>query len=228
MRDILPEEVLTRIRDRYVTGVADAEAGFNYNDADEDSLTGALGQAISTSNVIRQRVGKDRYEWKIYSRKIRGRGPRAPEKPLGADGIFQIEILDAHGHVVRRKGLPFQAKKGWSAADHRLVDQSKKLLKAAGTGIVIDLAPRGYTSCTLEDVIAANGHKREALAADTVHPLGQVLGDDFLECTIGKVGLYFDPEEERFVEQSIPMGAEALAVTTKVRRRTILRSPRGV
>ena len=31
-------------------------------------------------------------------------------------------------------------------------------------------------------------------------PLGQLLGVDFLECRIGKIGLFFDPETERYFE----------------------------
>ena len=29
--------------------------------------------------------------------------------------------------------------------------------------------------------------------------LGQVLSRDFLDCTVGTIGLYFDPQQEEFV-----------------------------
>ena len=42
MRDLLPEELLRLMHDRFVAGVADAEAKFEFSEGDEDSLTGAL------------------------------------------------------------------------------------------------------------------------------------------------------------------------------------------
>jgi len=216
MRDLLPEFVLTAIRDRYIAGVANAEAAFKYGDADEDSLTGALGQAISTPHPIRLIVDDHTYDWTIYSLKIRGRGPGAPEKRTGADGIFQIEITDADGSLLRRKGLPFQAKKGWSTADRTLVQQTRAMLELTGDGIVIDYTSSGYTSCHASAVIAAHGRKRAAIRSKTIHSLGQTLGVEFLDCKIGKKGLFYDPETENFVEASIERISPDYAITTSV------------
>ena len=38
MRDLLPQQVITTLRDRYIAAVADAEAKFYSGVADEDSL----------------------------------------------------------------------------------------------------------------------------------------------------------------------------------------------
>ena len=53
LRDVVPELVVTTIRERFITGVADAEANFDDSAADEDSFTGALGQAIAHAHPVR-------------------------------------------------------------------------------------------------------------------------------------------------------------------------------
>jgi hypothetical protein len=218
MRDLLPDFVREAIRDRYLAGVADAEAGFEHGKADEDTLTGALGQAISTRAPVTQVLDGQTYIWKIYYRKVRGRGPGAPEKRSGADGIFQIDVSDADGQVIRRKGLPFQAKKGWSAADRNLVSQARTMLDKMGDGIVIDYAGHGYTACRASVVIDARGRKTAAMRAGAVHPLGQTLGNEFLDCNIGKDGLFYDPDKEAFQQAWIDRPQPGHAITTSVRR----------
>lgn len=94
MRDIIPDFVISVLRDRYVAGVADAEAQFESGVADEDSLTGALGQAISMSEPYVFQTQAGVYSVKISWKKIRGRGLNAPERLYGSDGIFQIAVYD--------------------------------------------------------------------------------------------------------------------------------------
>jgi hypothetical protein len=218
MRDLLPDFVRETIRDRYITGVADAEAGFDHGSAEEDSLTGALGHAISTRHPISQAVGDETFVWEIYYRKLRGRGPGAPEKKYGADGVFQIEVSDGDGRLLRRKGLPFQAKKGWSAADRDLVSQTRAMVDTTGDGIVIDYTRHGYTSCPASAVIEAGGRKSAASKAGAISPLGQVLGNEFLDCTVGKEGLFFDPEDETFKQALIDRPLPGHLFTTSVYR----------
>lgn len=52
MRDILPDFVVDEIRKHYLACIADAEAKYQLNAADEDALTGALGAQLSTSKPI--------------------------------------------------------------------------------------------------------------------------------------------------------------------------------
>lgn len=194
MRDILPDEVIQIIRDRYLAGIADAEAGFEFSEGDEDSLTGALGQSISTFEPVAFYINNRVFVWKIYYIKIRGRGPNAPEKNLGADGIFQIEVLDNKGQMLRRKGLPFQAKKRWNRSDKKLLNQTSRMLQATGDGIVVDYASCGYTACRAKDVVRAEGRKMELRREKRILSLGQMLGNKFLECSIGVIGLYYEKD----------------------------------
>jgi hypothetical protein len=198
LRDVVPEMVITTIRERLITGVADAEANFDDSFADEDSLTGALGQAIAHTHPVRIQIGDQEYIVRVHYRKVRGRGPRAPERPFGADGVFQIAVLNRDGRPVWRKGLPFQSKKNWMGADANVVTQARKMIETAGTGLVIDYSENGYTACPADIVVEREGRARELRQARQLRPLGQVLGNDFLECRIGREGLYFDSGTEAF------------------------------
>src|SRR6478735_7183238 len=120
MRDILPDFVREVIRERYITGVSDAEATFRLNSEDEDSLTGALGQALATPKPIVVWDNEQVFVIQIQHHKVRGKGPGAPEKILGTDGIFELEVFDGDGHSIRKKGLPFQSKKNWKSSNKKV------------------------------------------------------------------------------------------------------------
>src|SRR5579871_5566236 len=100
---LLPAGLKALIRDRYLAGIADAQAKYPFNAADEDALTGALGSQISMAHHMSYSEGHQQYRYQVTYQKIRGRGRGAPENLLGADGIFQIEVRDHQGE--RRKGL---------------------------------------------------------------------------------------------------------------------------
>lgn len=211
---LLPNGLKSLIRDRYLAGVSDAQMKYPFSAGDEDSLTGALGSNISMPSQMIFSEGQRRFSYQISYHKIRGRGPGAPEKRLGADGIFQIEVNDERGK--RRKGLPFQAKKGWRNADHSLFDQAHLMLETAGDGIVIDYRKDLYSACRAEDVLHSQADRRVADRAGKIQPLGQMLANDFLDCTIGKPGLFFDPETERWQADVIRPPAIKHVITTRV------------
>ena len=68
---------------------------------------------------------------------VRGRGRGATEKITGADGVFQLELRDLSGRIVRRKGLLFQAKNRWRRTSKKLREQAAVLAKEPGTGLFI-------------------------------------------------------------------------------------------
>jgi hypothetical protein len=188
------------LRDRYVAGVANAEFAFDQHLADEDALTGALGQSLATLEPVVFDSGEQQYVFRLSYRKIRGRGHDAPEKRYGADGVFQIEVTDRTETVLRRKALPFQSKKNWRGKDKRLAEQASVMNSVTPGGIVVDYAATGYRACTTQAVIAAGGSRRAIERFGSMHPLGQMLSRDFLDCTLGVNGLFYDPGEERFVD----------------------------
>lgn len=198
MRDLLPPEIIDLLRDRYVTGVADALATFEDNYADEDSITGALAQAIATPRPLRVMTSRGEFLIKLNYKKVRGRGPSAPENHLGVDGAFQIQVFDAAGQVIRRKALPFQAKKEWKGTKPDVLAQAEMMLRETYGGIVIDFNRKQYVACTAEAVVLAQGKRGRVEAAGHFLPLDRVLGTYFLECKIGNLGQFFDSDMEQF------------------------------
>jgi hypothetical protein len=217
MRDLLPSRVFEALQDRYLAGVASAEAHYDQHSADEDSVTGALGEALAAREPMVFRGPAGQYTVNVTYRKVRGRGRGAPEKIFGADGIFQIEIADASGRQIRAKGLPFQAKKGWKGKDRQLLDQAKRMELHVPGGVIIDYSNEGYRACSAQAAVAANGSRPQVDRFGVMKRLGQVLSTDFLECTIGKVGLFYDNGSERF--GAFPDSEQPLEViTTTIRQ----------
>lgn len=145
---------------------------------------------------------------KIGYRKIRGRGPGAPERRYGADGLFQISISDQSGVVKLRKGLPFQSKMNWRGKKTELYQQATVMESRFGGGLVVDFAPTGYMACTARAAVASRGSRPLVEKFGSMRPLGQILSRDFLDCTIGTMGLYFDTDREEFEfgESTFPEG----------------------
>lgn len=212
MRDILPGIVVDTLRDRYLAGVLDAVNTFDMNAADEDALTGALGQSIATPRELTFSTEKGIFVIQIGYTRLRGRGKDAPEKKFGSDGVFQIAVSDNHGRLVRSKGLPFQSKKGWRSTNKKLASQAQDMERNTAGGIVIVFTRSGYSGCSASAVIEAGGNRQVANSMGAIKPLGQILGDDFLNCSIGTKGLYYDPQMEQFlnIERTLHL------VTTKV------------
>jgi hypothetical protein len=201
LRDLIPPFVVESLRQRLVAGVADAEAHYEYSKADEDSLTGALGHAISRLGPIVASDGPESYTVRTYYKKIRGRGPGAPEHSTGADGLFQIEVSDENDQSVWKKGLPFQAKKDWRGSDVRLSQQAADMIDTADQGLVIDYSPNGYRACRASVAVEHRGRASSVRTAGEFRALGQMLGNDFLDCTVGVEGLSYDSAEEVFLRE---------------------------
>lgn len=217
MKDLLPPQLLRILRDRYLGGVADAEAKFTMSKSDEDALTGALGQSISMAQPLGFRVDNHYFEVKISYEKIRGRGPEAPEKKFGTDGIFQIEIFDASGRIARQKALPFQAKTGWLRKNTALSKQAALLVSKLKSGIVVDYSENGYVACSADYVAKVDGRRKDVETAGLLRPLGQILAHDFLDCTMGEVGLFYDSDTETF-NRPVNFPRPDFAITTTIKR----------
>lgn len=198
MHDIIPPDILDIVRGHYAFGIANAEAFYDQHSADEDSVTGALGQALARAEPIRFQKNFDEYQIFISYRKIRGRGRGAPEHPYGADGIFQISVKDKEGKESLIKGLPFQSKKGWKGKNSNLLEQAEKMENNTPGGIIIDFGSSGYKACTAKEVISSHGNRAIADRHNLLRSLEQILCHDFLNCYVGRRGLFYDAENERF------------------------------
>ncbi|WP_234239123.1 hypothetical protein [Billgrantia desiderata] len=181
-----------------MAAVSDAESTFWMNSGDEDALTGALGQAMAMPRNQVFFTPEGIYKVDIGYTKLRGRGKNAPERIYGSDGIFQIRILDESGNVIRSKGLPFQSKKNWKGKNKKLFGQVGDMERITPGGIVVDFNSAGYGACRAKDVILAEGDRTRIKSDGKLHRLGQLLGDDFLECNIGVLNLFYDYESEQY------------------------------
>lgn len=219
MEDILPQPILDTLREHYYAGVTAAEIGFEHNAADEDSVTGALGQALLTRGIRIVEIGDTRFGWRVTHYKIGGRGKGAPEKKLGADGVFQLEVFNEEGQVLRRKALLFQAKKRWRGTDRSLFGQARQMSEYAESAIVIDYEPSGFKAVSGIDVIEARGSRR-ALRPGSEIRLAEVLGDDFVRCRRGEIGVYWNPETHTLARDTgvlMPGLIPSHIITTTVR-----------
>lgn len=161
-----------------------AEANFAASSADEDSLTGALGQALAMPTPWRFLGPEGDYEVQVMYTKLRGRGHNAPEKLYGSDGIFQIEIASADGTVLRRKGLPFQSKTNWRGRNRSVASQAEKM-QATKQPAAIGMLCQPNTTAQHEQArktrkrvfLYCNPHDR-VISIDTVKGMGWLGLDD--------------------------------------------------
>jgi hypothetical protein len=191
---ILPVQLIWMIRRHYSAGVKEAEDRFIYHSGDEDSVTGGLGERLIFPSFY-VRIDGQEFWWTTVYYKIRGRGPYAPEKKLGADGIFQFEVLDERKRYLIRKGLLFQSKKEWTGSDPDLMEQAEKLLRQSESSIVIDYSPNGYNAISASAVVSAEGNRRRVRSEDS-RPLARVLGEEFIGCLRGEHGLYWNQHDK--------------------------------
>lgn len=203
MRDLLPGYVMSSLHDRFVAGVADAEAHFSIHEADEDAVSGALGQSIAMQTPVEFSGPQGNFAVAITYKKIRGRGPGAPERRYGADGLFQISVRDQWGIVLRQKAVPYQAKMNWKGKNTDLYGQAMKMQKHFDSGVVISFTERGYRACAASLAVATKGSLPQIEKLSGMSNLGQILGVDFLECRVGTIGLFFDPVQEIFYQKDI-------------------------
>lgn len=220
MKDLLPQAVLDEIGRQYRSAVEMASHDFEDFAADEDSVTGALGQTMK--NVVKGTItiGGREFGWSTTARKLRGRGANAPEKKIGADALVELEVWDTDGTMAGQKLVAIQTKTEWTGKDRLLPGQAKKLSKLSGGGIVVDFREGDYRAVEANVVARAKGDRRN-VPDEKVRPFGDVLAGDFLECLVGSRDTYFDAEREILVEPGLrarPFTAKR-RVLTKVSRR---------
>src|SRR5262245_812344 len=146
MNDVVEARVLARIGEQIHDAVRAAEKNYEAYSADEDAVTGALGGTFDRTVKGREVVNGTRYRWRTRTTKLRGRGPRALEKETGADGLFEIEVQGAHGIIVARKSLPFQAKNASYGNRAKLAEQAQKIAQLPGGGCIVHYSPDAYTA----------------------------------------------------------------------------------
>jgi hypothetical protein len=155
------------------------------------------------------------FRWETHAKKLRGRGDGAAEKRFGADLAIEIEVSDSLGQSTQKKTLFAQAKKEWEGKDALLGDQAEKLVDLPGGGIVIDYWPDRFRAINAAEAVRAEGNARQ-VGKDAFRDLGEMLGEDFLNCRIGSTGVHYDASHDQLV---IAHGSELRFVKFVLARR---------
>lgn len=89
--------------------------------------------------------------------------------------------------------------------------------KKFGAGVAINYHPGQYSGCDGINVIETRGSKKEMNAQEAIQPLGQLLGNDFLDCKIGKVGLFYDLKTQDYATEDVPRWLMTTSVSSSQR-----------
>jgi hypothetical protein len=219
--EAIPPAVFKQLSARVREAGNSAHAGYEDFQEEEDALTGDLGAQIrNATNGIQVVDPATLVEWTVRTRlkKFRGRGDGALEKPTGADGIIQVEVLDTQGNVASAKGMLFQAKKGHARlADRGLVEQAEAMEDLVpGASAVFEYSEHRYSAVTTRKFLEAVHNRNSRNAVLEKSGLGDFLADNFLACHVGLGGLYYDSHRRRLVA---PDTAGGRVVTYRVDRR---------
>lgn len=189
-RFYLPRAVISDIADHFTQAIDETEASFYSACEDEDALTGHLGGKLTTRqrlvNVVDDEINGI-WRWSLSYRKFRGRGKGAPERTLGADGIFEL-VFD-NSKTTSTKSILFQSKMA-GAGGRDLVDQCARLSTWREAAFVMLYAPTGFRAITLDAVLQEKG-KVENAPSDK---LASFLTQQFVGCRIGDNDLRYRPE----------------------------------
>lgn len=192
LKDILPEIIYYGIQNHLIEKSKVAEDGWESGTSEEDTLTGHLGAILQTRWSDEIAVNGKSWKWRVRYKKFRGRGSRAFENISGADGIIQIEIDDLTNGEKTTKGILFQAKKGDIKKSKKLIHQVEKMETIMPkSSMVLLYKPDRYMAikgCELLKSI----EKKVIIQRETKIDLGSFLSDEFLACSSGVVGLYYD------------------------------------
>jgi hypothetical protein len=190
---LVPQGVIKRIKAHFDESIDEAVKRHRFNKAKEDGLTGGLVQAMAMPEHLVSVVKGSQFSFAVEVYTILGNGPGTPEKRTGADGIFQI-IVRHDGKEIFSKGLPFQSKRDDQYSKKSVESQAQTMFETSGSGIVLRFSDKEYDA---EDVRhEMNDDDEQELPTEPgFHPLGTVLGDWFLQCQIGVLGLTFDANE---------------------------------
>lgn len=192
MKSIIPLKVFNNISSHIISRSTNFRETWESASDEEDSLTGDFCRSLSvswTSPILIR--GRGSWRWRVSYKKFRGRGNGAFEKICGADGIFQIEVENKNTGKVQRKGLLFQAKKNKIG---RTTDLKKQVIKmetlAPGSSSIFAYSSDHFGAMSSKDFIKY--YRTSVPQSPNLDNIGNFLGVDFLECRVGKRGLYYD------------------------------------
>lgn len=175
----MPSRVREEISSQIKEATRRASANFDVNAAIEEGLTGALVDRLA--ETVQGTLGE--WSWRVRPIHVSPYMAEGGEPELGADFVIQVDIYEG-GRNKAHKLVPIQAKKQWKGRDPRLHEQARELCGFPGGGIVADYRPGAYLAVRAEDAMRAQGDRRR-VRESSIRGLGNMLGDEFLGCTVG-------------------------------------------
>lgn len=200
MRDLLPDQVMNQIQSHLRESCKLAESGFTNNQKYEERVTGALCERLRTTPNTKNELKVDGqvWNWRISHGDIRGNGPDAAEKKIGADGIFQIEFRNNETGVIFNKGMLFQAKMENKTDRAKLFAEMENMERITpDESIVVVYSPNGYKAIRSNKVLSNTLIPTTRVLREESERLEDLLADQFLECLVGVWGLFYDETLER-------------------------------
>jgi hypothetical protein len=195
IKDSIPDSIFHSISRHLIKSAHRAEDGYLSNEEEEDSITGDLFRSLRKGWAQPATINNESWKWRLTTRKFRGKGELATESILGADGIIQVEI-DGNQGLVIRKGMLFQAKKGWKYRNQKLVDQVAKMEEfAPESSAMFDYRPDGYRAFVGRVVLQSHGRPDMTMQ----RRLGEFLADVFLGCLVGRTDTYYDWDKRTLI-----------------------------
>lgn len=211
MRGIVPDQAIMQIQRHLRAKCKTAQQGFFQMEMDEDSVTGALGERLRTTRSQGRKVlvnGK-LWRWRVSFQKLRGEGPKAAERSVGAAGLFQIEVEDHASGQMWRKGMLFQGKMSKDSDRARLKRQMEAMESITPMqSLVVEYDRTGYRSIPSHQLLTLNKSLRTVDSSQLV-PLGDLLADRFVECTMGVKGMYYDAQRRAIFNANVHQASDA-------------------
>lgn len=227
MRDVVPIQVVKQIQNYLRSRCRTAQRGFSQMEMDEDSVTGALGERLRTTRSQGRvsSIDGETWRWKITSKKLRGRGPNAAEASVGADGLFQIEVQDVESGDVWRKGVLFQAKMEKNQ-DKRMLEEEMRNMErlTPSESLVIEYSENGYRAIKSKYLLESDKSLRTA-DKEFSFSLGDMLADQFVVCTLGVRGMYYDSQRQMIL---VPSHDDILAQRYPIDHRISIDISKGI
>lgn len=192
----IPEVVINSISEHVDKAVTSAVDGYFSANEDEDTMTGHLGALlrIGPQRVrITQGEANGEWTWMIDYYKFRGRGARATEKILGADGILELSLDRPGGRD--SKSVLFQSKLDWSR-DDSLLGQCVKMSTWREAACVFNYTQNGFEAFRIDQVLRSRGRRNQV---NDVYPLEKFLSTQFVRCEIGDADLSYDGQTRRLI-----------------------------
>lgn len=189
--DVIPHPLFDAI-ERHISSNCSGWTARSWNSAraEEDTLTGDfLGRFEKPSTI------SDAYpdwQWDMTYKKIRGRGPKAPESVTGADGIFDVTVKDSSGKTLFQKAFLFQAKMAKSFSPATTLPQAMAMEKISkDCSVVVVFEEHAYKVIRSKDYI--DNHQDKSYST---MDFCDFIVNDFFKCKHGTRDMSFNIDSE--------------------------------